>query len=241
MHLSTDQIALLAHGERTTAETDAARAHTRTCGLCANLVAEARALDEITGARLRSLKTTPPPITADIIIRHARRRHARARAAAVVAFLFAGAAVAVALPRTPLAALLARIVGSAQPAHRPAPAPVTRQHTRPAASAVALAPHDSLFILFPHDFNGTLRVSLAPGSTASASSSDPAATYTIEQNSITVHAGAKAATYELRVPAQLSHVRVNVGNLVVARKDGPEFRCLAHAVTDVCVVTRTHP
>ena len=195
-------------------------------------LAELRDADRETGQLLGALDVALPMKSPDSVMREAGNRKREAgsgargrgvrRAAAVVAFLVMAAAVAAAIPSSPLHRLFVSMVGSSSEAaakRTAARTPQAREAASPAVSFVAM-PEASLEVSFSGTgVGGSVDVRLVDGDQVSLSSPTPAATYRISTNRIAVDQSIPAQ-FELDIPRSLSRLSVRVEGTTVYDRAG---------------------
>lgn len=213
MHLSDGSLFALLDGALAPDAATAVQDHLRTCPACRSRREELeRDRAEITDS-LSSLDRPPPPVTAEMVVTHARRGARRGLlAAGLGTLLIGGAAVvfATAIPRQWFARMFhphagARVQG---PAHAPAPS---------THSGIALVPGRALVLSFrAEQSSGSVHISLVPDSLVTVQALGDTVDYTVGTDAVTIGNDERTiANYEILVPQTLTHIRVQVGDRVI--------------------------
>lgn len=222
-HLSEAEIAALIYvvGQNRDHERRA-YAHLATCAECTRLVGSLRDADRDTSSLLSSLDVAAPSQSADSIIRAARRDQQGfafgwRRAAAIVGFLVvAAAAVAAAIPASPLHRLVMTMLGSSGGSNVNSQVTPNTPQSERASPAVSMAakPGSVLDLSFNGGVGGALDVQIVDPDQITLSSPSPDAIYRVSANRIAVEHSAPT-TFHLQVPRSLRELRVRVGTDVV--------------------------
>ncbi len=238
MHLDSEQVQRLLHGQLDGPAESAARAHLAACDACRTLLADAEREEAEVYALLRAVDHDPPPITADAVVARARgQRFGRMRwaAGAILALGVAGAAYAV--PGSPVRAWVEsvgrRVAGRAsQTVIEP-----------PAAAGIAVAPGRQLRIVFTsYQAAGDVRVSLTDSADVSARAPAGAATFTTGGDRLVIANDEGTATFEIRIPRSAPWVEIHVGGSRVFLKRGADVTAARPAdPTDVWVLPMQRP
>lgn len=222
MHPTEAELLALIDDELEPGRTEALRAHLVACPACAAEEADLRSLLDRNRASLGSLDRDPRPATADDVLERARRRSAprkttnRLLRAAAVAFLVATAAVAAALPGSPVRDAAVRLVeGLRGPTAPEAPA------ASDSPAVVAVRPGERLVVAFEERQSaGTIDVVLEPTATARVEASGGGVSFSVADDSIAVGNAGASVSYVVTLPAAIASAEVRVGGVTVFRKDG---------------------
>jgi hypothetical protein len=193
--------------------------------------------DAMLAALLRTLDHQPPAIDADAVMARARvatahaRRRRRAIALAASGSTLLAAALAAALPSSPLGQYLRTTLGhrrvTAQP--KPPPVPATAQTQTVTGGGVAITPPGDVRVVFrTQQAAGDIRITFGPDPllrVALVGGGTPA--YTIAQGAVTVENTGSRSSYQLTLPASVRHARVVVAADTVFAADGHRIRTSA--------------
>ena len=222
MHVTDDQCELLAGGDLPAAEQRSLREHVAACETCQRHLSRAELERAAVARALRDLDHPAPLLRPDAVVarvstrRSPGQRQPRLAAAAVILLIAAGAAAA--MPGSPVRDWLSRRTapGAAVPRHAAMP-------EAPAGGArITVVPESDTFELVFETPPAVRRVRLALVQTSEASvrAAGGAVEYAVLPAGIVVRNRGAAASFDVRVPAALSHVRVRVGDRAVFDKRG---------------------
>ena len=173
---------------------------------------------------LRSLDHPPPGITADDVIRRARRSRAPARRlAAGLAAAIGLAGVAYAVPGSPVRDWVRAVIPGDTPAGRFADDPSTPAPVGGSGAGMVFDPVDSLVVRFPSSSGGHLRIELTEGTEIVARMRAGEGRFTSRPNELVVRLSA-TDTLELLVPRTAASVEVRVGDRSLFRNSGGVLR-----------------
>lgn len=203
------------------------RAHVAECAACGSKLDALRAADREVGELLLTLDEPAPLVSEARVIRAGRAARrpfispVNRRAAAVLAMLAVSAAVAAAVPSSPLHRLLVRALGSISGSATPNAAPPgPAQRAAPPSPGVLLIPGSTLEVVFrQRDKGGVVHVRAVDGDQVSLSSAEGGATYSVSSGRITVDQSV-AGNFDLAIPRSLPEVRIRVGDDIAFERNG---------------------
>lgn len=229
MHLDTDSIQRLLHGELTPSHDVAARSHLERCAECRGAVARATSEEDEVFRALRSLDhPAPRPDYRSIRSRGASRRPEWWRLAASVALVLATSGLLYAAPGSPLPGLLRRAATWLDPSP-PAAAPGAQTPQTPApAAGVTVVPTDSFEIVFEAAQSvGVARVTLADSDRLSVRAFGSSVPFDSEVDRLIIRNTGSSSNYEIRLPTSSPLVRLEVGGAVLLTKRGARIYAAA--------------
>lgn len=214
IHLDDERLQRLLHGELDAVAAAAARAHLAGCTACSARLGEAEREERAVFDLLDQLDRTAPAVSvAHVIARGASgARWARwGRRAAVIALALAVAGTAYALPGSPLRAWVDRLVGRA-PQHSPVGG-------GPAGVAVTPGARFTIVFTAPQD-RGVVTVSLVDGGEVVARRLGGSASFTSDEDRLTISNVGAQADYEVDLPRGAPWIEVRVAERQLLVKDG---------------------
>jgi hypothetical protein len=225
MHLTDEQIDRLMQCEPDDHVRRAARAHVDACPECARRTLELQREHREIADALALLDEPMPPVDRAAVIRIATRgRSHRWRTVTVGAALIATAAVAAAMPGSPVRRWLAARANdnAAEPRSRGGSASPVTAIVAEAPRTIAVPASESVEVVFATwQEGGALTIRPTTGTDARLETRDPAAEFAISRNTIRVSNSPRSADYELLVPAAVTRLRVTIdGEVVLERRSG---------------------
>lgn len=216
MHLETEQVERLLHGELEPGQESVLRAHVRKCPLCERRLERASAEEEEIFHALRRLDHPVPPISLETITAPVPAGRASwRRTAAGIALVIATTGALYAFPGSPLPGLLRTAPKRADPEGGAGPAA-----SQPYASGVAVDPGESIDLVFESEQeHGIATVRLVDARELGVRALGEPITFDVGIGRLTVANRGAAADYVILIPRSAPSVRIHVGAELVLRKD----------------------
>jgi hypothetical protein len=220
MHLDEEQLQRLLHGESASATERSMREHLSTCTDCRTRLSDAQRDETEIHALLRLVDHPPPVVGAEAVAASARAHDGgwgRWAAGLLLALTAAGAAYAA--PGSPLRgwtrAALELVRDDREPEPPQAPA------TAPEMAGLAIAPGDTLTILFKSaQPQARARVSLGEGAEVRVRAPSGAATFGSDAERLVIDNRDSIATFEIEIPRDAPRVEIRVAGTRIFLKDG---------------------
>lgn len=224
MHLDDERVQRLLHGELEPGADRRAREHLAGCESCRLLMAEAREEEGRIFGLLGRVDHQAPEVDPELLISAAVRvRPRRERWVAGFALAAAAAGAAYAAPGSPLPRVLQRVFGFAATSSSPVAASPEAGEAAPPGAGIAVTPGDRLTIRFLIRGEGAVAtLSVTEGIEVSVRAVDGAATFTSDEDRISVH-GAGPARFEILIPRTAPSVDVVSDKVPVLRKRGADI------------------
>jgi anti-sigma factor RsiW len=231
VHLDTEQIQRLLHGELSGSQATAVHDHLGACEPCRRLVDEAQAGEAEVHTLLRQLDHAPPPLRADMVVAKARaRRPGWIRWAAGIVLALGAVGGAYAAPGSPLPGLIETIVNRMRGPRAPATAEGSPQAPGPEVAGIAVAAGRRLAIVFTTSRpEGRAIVSLTEGPEVVVRAVSGAATFTSDVERLVIDNVGSTAVFEIEIPRDAPRVEILVGSRRVFVKQGPRITTEAPA------------
>jgi anti-sigma factor RsiW len=239
MHLDAQVLDALACGELD-ADTDrAARDHLHECAACRSRFDEFVVSERGVSKLLHSLDHRPPAVDVGAVIGRARTLTARTRRGRRVAAWAAGtgtllaAALAAALPNSPIAGYVRAMFDRPSAAPTSAVAVPRVMRESPGTGSIAVgATRDVKVTFLASQRAGEIRIALSPDrilrvTPVGAGASETTRRYAVAPGTLTVDNTGSGASYELTLPASAPHARVVVGARPVFAIDGRRVTTVA--------------
>lgn len=227
VHLGEVELQRLLDGELPPSAARSAREHVLGCGDCRVRAETARAEETRVAELLGRLDHPPPRIALGAVVAAARasiareRRGAWTRRAAAVLLALGAAGVAAAAPGSPLAHLVRRAIEGAAPARlvEPGPAESRVAAPEPGEQGIAVLPGERLTIVFASERpGGTAVVELGDGAEVAVRSIGGAATFTADDELLSIGDHGSAARFGIVVPRSAPRVDILVAGRRVFSK-----------------------
>ena len=225
MHLEEEEIERLLAGELAEETATAARAHLAVCSACATRYQATQRTDADVGVLLRQLDAAPPPVSAQTIMAAPapRRFSSWGLRAASIMLLIAVAAVAYALPGSPVRTWIAvrNVVETPPPNAEPEP-----------VAGIAVEPGANLLIVFARTQQvGDLRVSLVDSSNVVVRARAGPASFSSADERLAID-NHDPASFEIQIPRAAPRIEIRIGDRRVFLKDGARISTQATALND---------
>ncbi|MBA3658007.1 MAG: zf-HC2 domain-containing protein [Gemmatimonadales bacterium] len=231
MHLDSERIQRLLHGELRSFDEAEVRAHLTACASCGSDVARAEREEAWMLERLARLDHEPPRFTVKMLgLAPRRRRPGWGRIAAGIVFALAAAGAAYAAPGSPLPGAIRHAVEwlsvgwhSVRPAVRTPVSSATFPAGTPAAgtpAGIAVVPGASLIVAFDVGRVDTALVWLTDGAEVEVRSTGGAATFTSGRGRLSIEHRGPPVRFEVLIPrtAPLVEIRFGARQLFLKRK-----------------------
>jgi hypothetical protein len=225
MHLTETELEQLADGEIMGLREEPAHRHLTGCAECAEGVARRKVWHREAQDLLRSIDSTPPVVSPDLLIAQASRvRGPRwgAIAAGIAAVGVAIVAAAAAVPNSPLRTYLARLGGK----HSAAPA--VHQSPESNVASVGFVPARAVNVTFKSEQrSGQIGVTLSDSPLVRVAHRSGSASYTLTLDGVQIANVGSSASYEVTLPRAATVVRIRVSGRVVFARDGDTIEAAA--------------
>lgn len=217
MHLDTEQLERLLHGELDPAQEGLLRSHLRVCSYCAGRLEQAAEEERQVFAALRWLDHPVPEVSAEAITsRRSPGQVGLRRVAAGVVLVLAGTGALYAVPGSPLPGMLHEVLTGNAPAE-----PASPETSQAYSSGVAVAPGDDLDLVFASwQERGHATVRLVDAGELTIRALGEPVAFDVGIRRLTIANRDATADYEILIPRTAPSVRIHVGGTLIMRKDG---------------------